>query len=198
MKTIASIFVSLLMLLLNTSFNRHINVPVVAAAVIKPLADSLKLPKQLADEKYFGNVLDINPNTIVGNFGEPRRLHFHTGLDFRTNQEEGHKVFAAADGYISRINVSAVGYGNALYITHPNGYVSVYGHLQRFNDGIMQRLRKEQYARESFAVDINLQPNEIRVKKGDEIALSGNTGGSGGPHLHFEIRDSAEIGRAHV
>ena len=150
------------------------------------------LQGRLGGAGYFGNVLDISPPTIVGNFGEPRRLHFHTGLDFRTNQEEGHAVFAAADGYISRINVSSVGYGNALYITHPNGYVSVYGHLQRFNSKIMQRLRKEQYAKENFAVDFYLQPNEISVKKGDTIALSGNTGGSGGPHLHFEIRDSAE------
>lgn len=149
-------------------------------------------PQQLATEGYFGRVLDISPPTIVGNFGEPRRLHFHTGLDFRTNQEEGHAVFAAADGYVSRINVSGVGYGNALYITHPNGYVTAYGHLQQFNYKIAQRLRKEQYAKESFAVDFYLSTNELPVKKGDTIALSGNSGGSGGPHLHFEIRDSLE------
>ncbi len=192
MKAVTAIFILSFVMLLNTSFNSGRNLPPVVVPVIKPLADSLALPKQLADEKYFGSVLDIYPSTIVGNFGEPRRLHFHTGLDFRTNQEEGHKVFAAADGYISRINVSSVGYGNSLYITHPNGYVSVYGHLQRFNAQIMQRLRKEQYAKENFAVDFYLQPSEIPVKKGDTIALSGNTGGSGGPHLHFEIRDSAE------
>jgi hypothetical protein len=140
---------------------------------------------------YFKSPLDL-PLTIVGNFGEPRKLHFHTGLDFRTNSEEGHKVFAAADGYVSRIKVSSGGYGNALYITHPNGYTTVYGHLQRYSEKIMERLRKEQYAKESFAVDISLPPGEITVKQGEQIALSGNTGGSGGPHLHFEVRDGSE------
>jgi hypothetical protein len=155
-------------------------------------ASVVKSPQQLAAENYFGPVLDISPSTIVGNFCEPRSLHFHTGLDFRTNQEEGHAVFAAADGYVSRINVSPVGYGNALYITHPNGYVSVYGHLQQFNAKLTERTRKEQYSKESFAVDFELLPGEIIVKKGERIALSGNTGGSGGPHLHFEIRDLQE------
>jgi len=192
MKTIVALLILPVIMLLNTSFNSAINHFVLPVSAERPLSDSLTLPKQLADEKYFGPVLDISPPTIVGNFGEPRRLHFHTGLDFRTNQEEGHKVFAAADGYISRINVNGAGYGNALYITHPNGYVTVYGHLQRFNEEIMQRLRKEQYSKENFAVDFYLQPNEIPVNKGDMIALSGNTGGSGGPHLHFEIRDSLE------
>lgn len=141
---------------------------------------------------YFGNVLDISPNTIVGNFGEPRKSHFHTGLDFRTNAEEGHSVFAAADGYVSRINVSGVGYGNALYITHPNGFVTVYGHLREFAAPIQKRLRTEQYAKENFTVDFYPNPNELVVKKGELVAKSGNTGGSGGPHLHFEIRDTFE------
>ncbi|MFN8285207.1 MAG: M23 family metallopeptidase [Chitinophagales bacterium] len=148
--------------------------------------DSIVIPKG-----YFASPLDLSL-TLAGNFGEPRRLHFHTGLDFRTNQEEGHKVFAAADGYICRINVSSVGYGNALYIRHANGFVSVYGHLQQFTPVILERLRKEQYAKESFAVDFNLTPDELPVKQGEQIALSGNTGGSGGPHLHFEIRDTLD------
>ena len=142
-------------------------------------------------QNYFKSPLDI-PLTIAGNFGEPRKGHFHTGLDFKTNEETGHKVFAAADGYVSRINVSSGGYGNALYITHPNGFVTVYGHLKEYSAAIMERLRKEQYAKESFSVDFPLPPGEISVKQGDVVALSGNTGASGGPHLHFEIRDAAE------
>lgn len=142
-------------------------------------------------QNYFASPVDI-PVSLSGNFGEPRRLHFHTGIDIRTNGESGYRVLAAAGGYISRINVSGSGYGNALYITHPNGFVTVYGHLLRFSPAIMERLRREQYAKESFAVDFKLQPKELIVKQGELIALSGNTGGSGGPHLHFEIRDSLE------
>ncbi len=188
----ALLFLLTLLVLLNTSFN---SAKGYKKKAVLPTPSSLEANPASIDsfpQNYFGPVLDIAPPTIVGNFGEPRRLHFHTGLDFRTNQEEGHKVFAAADGYVSRINVNGAGYGNALYITHPNGYVTVYGHLQKFNAPIMARLRKEQYAKESFAVDFYPQPTELEVKKGEVIALSGNTGGSGGPHLHFEIRDSAE------
>ncbi|HLP21624.1 MAG TPA: M23 family metallopeptidase [Chitinophagales bacterium] len=191
MKLLLSVLVLPFLLLLNTSFNAGRTMSVTGKPV-KHLADTLISPKKIADEKYFGRVLDIATPSIVGNFGEPRRLHFHTGLDFRTNQEEGHVVFAAADGYVSRINVSGAGYGNALYITHPNGYVTVYGHLLRYNAKIMERLRREQYSKESFAVDFYPAPGEIPVRKGDTVALSGNTGGSGGPHLHFEIRDTTE------
>ncbi|MCS6934711.1 MAG: M23 family metallopeptidase [Chitinophagales bacterium] len=152
----------------------------------------LPSPEELASQNYFGPVLGMSELTLAGCFGEPRRSHFHTGVDFRTNQREGFPVLAAADGYISRINVSGAGYGNALYITHANGYVTVYAHLLTFRDDIQQRLRAEQYRNESFAVDFQLVPYEITVRKGDTIALSGNTGGSGGPHLHFEIRDTFE------
>lgn len=195
MKILAITFLLSLIVLLNTSFN-VIAFHQLTTRNPQPLTDSLQIPSSdfrlPADSNYFSSPLDISPLTIVGNFGEPRRLHFHTGLDFRTNQEEGHPVLAAANGYVSRINVSGAGYGNALYITHSNGYVTAYGHLQKFNAQLMARLRKEQYAKENFAVDFNLLPYEIAVKKGDTIALSGNTGGSGGPHLHFEIRDSQE------
>lgn len=174
-------------MLLSVSFNTDILVPYPkGSGNLQPLNDSIVYP-----QNYFKSPLDI-PLTLAGNFGEPRRLHFHTGLDFRTNQMEGLKVYAPADGYVSRIKVEGAGYGNALYITHTNGWVTVYGHLQKFSEQIMQRLRKEQYGKESFAVDFKLSPNEIPVKQGDIVALSGNTGGSGGPHLHFEIRDSLD------
>ncbi len=157
--------------------------PVQQPIVNEPLPD---FPKE-----DFRSPLDI-PVTLAGNFGEPRRLHFHTGLDMRTNQQEGLNIYSVADGYVSRINISGSGYGKAVYITHTNGYVSVYAHLQKLVGRFAERLEKEQYARESFAVDFNLQPDELPLKQGEVFALSGNTGGSAGPHLHFEVRDSLE------
>lgn len=133
--------------------------------------------------------LDLPP-IISGSFGELRGNHFHSGMDFKTNQREGYPVYAVADGYISRLRVQSVGFGNAVYITHPNGYSTVYGHLQRFNARISQTVKNYQYRIESFDVDFPLLSIEIPVKKGEIIAWSGNSGSSGGPHLHFEIRDT--------
>lgn len=155
-------------------------------AWLQQAADTTSYP-----QNYFKPPLDI-PLLLAGNFGEPRAGHFHAGLDIQTKQIEGLPVYAAADGYISRINISSTGYGNALYITHPNGYVTVYGHLREFMPALMKRLRTEQYTKKSFTVDIELKPDEFRVKQGEQIAYSGSTGSSGGPHLHFEIRDAAE------
>jgi hypothetical protein len=140
---------------------------------------------------YFRHPLFIAAETS-GSFGEVRRLHFHTGIDFKTQQREGLQVLAAADGWISRILVSGAGYGNALYITHPNGYTTVYGHLQGFAPEVQAWVRKEQFARKQSLVDISVRQGELLVRQGEVIALSGNSGGSGGPHLHFEIRDSRE------
>ena len=140
---------------------------------------------------YFGSPLDI-PFLLAGNFGEPRASHFHMGIDIRTQEHEGLNVYAVGDGYVSRIGVSPYGYGNALYITYPNGFTSVYGHLQRFSPAITALVRKQQYAKEQFAVDFTLKPGELPVRKGQIVAYSGNTGGSGGPHLHFEMRDIME------
>ena len=133
--------------------------------------------------------LDLPP-IISGSFGELRGNHFHSGMDFKTNQREGYPVYAVADGHISRLRVQSVGFGNAVYITHANGFSTVYGHLQRFNDRISQTIKNYQYRIESFEVDFPLLSVEIPVKKGEIIAWSGNSGSSGGPHLHFEIRDS--------
>jgi murein DD-endopeptidase MepM/ murein hydrolase activator NlpD len=162
------------------------------------LLNSSKVPHVIVSDSLptypkqdFRSPVDI-PITLAGNFGEPRKLHFHTGIDIRTNQMEGLNIYAVADGYVSRINVSGTGYGKALYIKHKNGYTSVYAHLQRFSEKIEKRLQQEQYARQSFSVDFSLSSQDIEVTQGEIIALSGNTGGSGGPHLHFEIRDSLD------
>lgn len=130
------------------------------------------------------------PIDVSGSFGELRSNHFHSGLDIKTNKKEGLDVFAVADGYISRIKISTYGYGKAIYITHPNGYVSVYGHLKKANGVIEEYIRKQQYLQKSFEVEMFPSSNELPVKQGDIIAFSGNSGGSGGPHLHFEFRDS--------
>jgi len=138
---------------------------------------------------YFRSPLDI-PLYLSGTFGELRGNHFHTGLDFKTQQKEGLNVYAAADGYISRIKISTWGYGKAIYITHPNGFTTVYGHLQKASPVIEAYIKKIQYAQQSYEVEMFPGENELVVKKGDILALSGNTGGSGGPHLHFEFRDT--------
>jgi murein DD-endopeptidase MepM/ murein hydrolase activator NlpD len=138
---------------------------------------------------YFSPPLDI-PIELSGNFGELRPNHFHAGFDFRTLQREGLEVHAAADGYVSRIKVSTFGNGKAIYITHPNGFTSVYCHLQKATDEIENYIKKAHYKEQSFEIELFLKPNALVVTKGQTIALSGNTGSSEGPHLHFEFRDS--------
>ena len=130
------------------------------------------------------------PLFLSGTFGELRNDHFHTGIDIKTNEIEGHKLYAIEKGYISRIKVSTWGYGKVLYINHPNGHTSVYAHMLRFNDRIEALVQKKQYKKESFEIEIYLKKDQIEIKKGEIIGLAGNTGGSGGPHLHFEIRDT--------
>ncbi len=138
----------------------------------------------------FRQPLDIQPVRLAGSFGEIRGGHFHSGSDYRTNQREGYPVYAVADGYVSRLRVQIGGFGNALYISHPNGYTTVYAHLKSFSPRIARIVKDYQYRKRSFDVDFPLMQLEIPVKKGEVIAQSGNTGSSGGPHLHFEVRDS--------
>lgn len=130
------------------------------------------------------------PLYLSGNFGELRTNHFHSGLDIKTEGVEGKEVVAVADGYVSRIKISTGGYGKTLYLTHSNGYTTVYAHLQKFNPIIEEFIQNYQYKKQSFTVEVYPGPIQLPIKKGDVIAYSGNTGSSGGPHLHFEIRDS--------
>jgi hypothetical protein len=141
--------------------------------------------------EYFQSPVDI-PILLAGTFGELRSNHFHAGVDIKTEGKEGLKVYAVAEGYVSRIKVQQFGYGKAIYITHPNGYTSVCGHLSAFKDEIESYIQKIQYKKESYETgNIYLKKDEFPIKKGEVIAFSGDTGGSGGPHLHFEIRDTS-------
>ena len=139
---------------------------------------------------YFRSPLGI-PLLLAGNFAEMRTGHFHSGIDIKTNNRPGYRVYAAADGWVSRIKVSPTGYGQALYVDHPNGYTTVYAHLSRFKEDLAAYVKKKQYAEHSFALDMSVSKGMFPLKKGEVIAFSGNTGSSSGPHLHFEIRDTA-------
>jgi len=128
---------------------------------------------------------------LSGTFAELRGNHFHGGIDIKTGGVEGKNIYAAADGWVTRVKISPWGYGHALYIEHPNGYTTVYGHLQEIKGEVSKYTRSQQYQQQQFGVDLYLKKEQFPVKKGEIIALSGNTGGSGGPHLHFEIRETA-------
>lgn len=138
---------------------------------------------------YFMAPMDT-PIYLSAPFGSLRENHFHSGMDIRTYEKEGLPVYAVADGYISRIKISPVGYGKAVYIDHPNGYTSVYGHLLKFEGELAAYIKTYQYSIQRFDFDHFPDKQKIKVKKGQLIGYSGNTGGSSGPHLHFEIRDT--------
>ena len=133
----------------------------------------------------------IIPPAFSGNFGELRSNHFHSGLDFKTEQTVNKPIVAIEEGYVSRISVSPGGFGLALYVDHPaTGHTSVYAHLNSFSKEIAEWVKEKQYEQERFQVTLYPEKGQFPVKQGEQIALSGNTGSSGGPHLHFEIRDS--------
>ena len=146
----------------------------------------MPLRAQVANPQ-FGVPFDF-PLYLSGNFGELRSNHFHGGLDFKTQGVVGKPLLAIADGYISKVTVTPGGYGNALYITHDNGYTSVHGHLDRFLPEIAQLVHKKQYAEQSFVVTLEFAPEKFPVRQGDVVAYAGNSGYSFGPHLHMEIR----------
>lgn len=161
--------------------------------VVSSLLPSVSAQTASYPKGYF--LFPIKPgqkNLLAGNMGELRPDHFHAGLDIKTDGKEGLPVYAAADGYVSRIKITRKGYGNALYITHPNGYVTVYGHLKNYSAAITKFLKAQQYAQQTFEIDLLPDSTLLPVKRGEIVALSGNTGGSGGPHLHFEIRDTQD------
>ncbi|MEO7214843.1 MAG: M23 family metallopeptidase [Mucilaginibacter sp.] len=139
---------------------------------------------------YFRYPLDLAPVT-AGSFGELRPAHFHSGLDFKTMQRTGYPVHAVADGYVSRLRIQFGGFGQAIYITHPNGYTSVYGHIQSFTPEVFRYIRDYQYKNQTFEADIPVPAGTFKVIKGEVVAMSGNEGASAGPHVHFELRDTA-------
>jgi len=128
---------------------------------------------------------------LVANFGELRTNHWHMGLDIRTQQKENLPVYASAGGHITRVVVEPGGFGRAIYISHPNGLTTLYAHLNNFEPRLHKYIIDQQYKAQSWEIDIDLPRNLFPVKQGDFIAYSGNTGGSAGPHVHFEIRETA-------
>jgi murein DD-endopeptidase MepM/ murein hydrolase activator NlpD len=154
-------------------------------------ARSQVFPAKNYPKGYFRDPLNI-PISLAGNFGELRPNHYHMGLDIRTNKQVNLPVYAAADGYIAQIDVEPAGFGQAIYINHPNGYTTVYGHLNEFFPALAAYVKTQQYQMESWRVFLNIPPGMFPVKKGDWIAYSGSTGGSQAPHVHFEIRSTAD------
>ena len=138
------------------------------------------------------NPLDI-PIILSGTYGELRSNHFHSGIDIKTKGIQGLNVYSYASGYVSRIKVSHGGYGKALYIKHPDGNTTVYAHLKKFSSKIEEIVKSKQYKRESYEIEFFPKENEISVLENEIIAFSGNTGGTTGPHLHFEVRDKNQI-----
>jgi hypothetical protein len=150
--------------------------------------DSIPLAKPKDQERYIFPIRPGSPGSLAGTMGELRSTHFHSGIDIRTNNEIGWAVLASKSGYISRAAVSPSGYGNVLYITHPDGNTTLYGHLDKFKGAIGDYVLKERYRKKQSTVDLEFSPGIFPVKQGDTIAYAGNTGSSGGPHLHFNIQ----------
>ena len=148
------------------------------------------VPPVVAPGYFLFPIKPGQPNFLAGSMGEIRPNHFHGGLDIKTDRRVDLPVYAAADGYVSRLKQSSFGYGNVLYITHPNGLTTVYGHLNHFLGAAADTLRRRQYQRQTYELELFFDKGELPVRRGQVVALSGNTGGSGGPHLHWEVRDS--------
>jgi murein DD-endopeptidase MepM/ murein hydrolase activator NlpD len=152
---------------------------------------SQDFPSAAYPRDYFRDPLDI-PISLAANFGELRPNHYHMGLDIRTQKKVNLPVYAAADGYIAHVKIEPAGFGQAIYICHPNGYTTLYAHLNKFFPALAAYVSRQQYKLESWQVFLDIPPGLFPVKKGDFIAYSGSTGGSEGPHLHFEIRRTSD------
>ncbi len=157
-----------------------------ASAQFSP--DKVILPRKAERSNYLFPINPGNTAILTGTMGELRNTHFHAGLDIDT-PGIGVPVLAADDGYVSRATATTGGYGNVLFVTHPDGNTTVYAHLDQFKGAMGEFIRKERYARKVSEIDLEFKPNQFPISKGELIALSGNTGGSGGPHLHFEVRN---------
>jgi hypothetical protein len=145
------------------------------------------------EETYLYPVYPGRPGSLAGTMGELRSTHFHSGIDVRTNNMIGLPVLASKSGYISRVTITASGYGNVLYIKHPDGNTTLYAHLDQFKGAVAKQVLQERYNKKTSEIDLYFEKDQFRVKQGDTVALSGNTGGSSGPHLHFDIRDSSNL-----
>jgi len=164
-----------------------------SAAKPKPVSTQNPASRPAVPQGYF--LFPIKPgqqNFLAGSMGELRPNHFHGGLDIKTDGRVDLPVHASADGYISRMKQSSYGYGNVLYITHPNGLTTVYGHLNRFKGPVAEELRRRQYEKQTYDLELFFKPEQFPVKRGEVVALSGNTGGSAGPHLHWEVRTAQD------
>lgn len=174
----------------NSKLSRGI---VAVAATVCPFFSSAQFSppeeKFPAGESFLYPINPGLPGSLAGTMGELRNTHFHSGLDIRTNNIIGLPVLASKSGYISRVSVSPSGYGNVLYITHPDGYTTLYAHLDKFGGDLSEYVLKEHYRKKSANINLYLKPGQFPVKQGDTVAFSGNSGSSGGPHLHFDIRD---------
>ena len=176
---------------------KHLFLKVLFLCIFSPVFSQIDKPNSQIDHSknypkgYFRDPLSI-PIRLAANFGELRPDHFHMGLDIRTEKRENLPVYAAAEGYIARIRIEPFGFGQAIYINHPNGYTTLYAHLNGFVPALATYIKKQQYKMESWKLALDIPRGLFPVKKGDLIAYSGNTGGSQGPHLHFEIRRTTE------
>lgn len=160
-----------------------------AAIIFSSLCTRAQTGNQLYPKGYFRWPLDLKPE-IVANLGELRSNHWHMGLDIRTAQRVDQRVYAAAAGYIAKIRIEPFGFGRAIYINHPNGLTTLYAHLNDFNPALEKYVEEQQYKRQTWAIELEFTPQQFPVSKGSFIAFSGTTGGSQGPHVHFEIRDT--------